>query len=106
MSQAADCDLFFYTDDTCLLFQLKDLEWIKKKSLSTFSNICDWFVDSKLSIHFEKDKTESILFPTKNRKKKIGILDIQYGEVKTKQYSEVTYLGCELDESLLGEAMA
>ena len=29
MPQAADCDLFLYADDTCLLHQHKDLEWIK-----------------------------------------------------------------------------
>ena len=28
MSQAVDCDLFLYADDTCLLFQHKDLERI------------------------------------------------------------------------------
>ena len=39
-------------------------------------------------------------------KKQNGTLDIQYGDVKIKQYSKVTYLGCELDESLSGEAMA
>ena len=51
-------------------------------------------------------KTKSILFFNKNRKRKIGILDIQYGDVKIKQYTKVTYLGCDLDESLSGEAMA
>ena len=34
------------------------------------------------------------------------MLDIQYGNVKIKQYSKVTYLGYELDESLLEKAMA
>ena len=71
-----------------------------------FSNICDWFVDYKLSIHFGEAKTKSILFSTKNRKRKIGTLVIQYGDIKIKQYSKTTYLGCELDESLSGEAMA
>ena len=33
-------------------------------------------------------------------------MDIQYGDVKIKQYLGVTYLGCELDKSLLGEAIA
>ena len=38
---------------------------------------------------------------------RIGTLDIQYGDVKIKQFSKVTYyLGCELDESLSREAMA
>ena len=63
-------------------------------------------MDIKLSIHFGEDKTKSILFYTKRRKRKIGTLGIQYGDVKIKQYSKVIYLRCELDESLSGEAMA
>ena len=106
MPHAVDCDLFLYADDTCLLFQHKDLERIKEELTKNFSNICDWFVDNKLSIHFGEDKTKSILFSTKNRKRKIRTLGIQYGYVKIKQYSKVTYLGCELDDSLSGEAMA
>ena len=38
MPQAVYCVLFLYADDTCLLFQHKDLEWIKeltKNSLRT-----------------------------------------------------------------------
>ena len=64
------------------------------------------FVDNKLNIHFAEDKAKSILFSTKSSKRKIGILDIQYGDVRIKQYSNVTYLGYKLDESLSGEAMA
>ena len=105
MPHAVDCDLFLYADDTCLLFQHKDLERIKEELTKNFSNICDWFVDNKLSIHFGEDKTKSILFSTKNRKRKIGTLNIQYGDIKIKQYSKVTYLNCELDKSLPGEAM-
>ena len=106
MPQAVDCGLFLYADDTCLLFQHKDLERVKEELTKNFCNICDWLVDNKLNIHFGEDKTKSILFSTKNRKRKIGTLDIQYDDVKIKQYSKATYLGCELDESLLGEAMA
>ena len=106
MSQAVDCNLFLYADDTCLLFQHKDMERIKEELTKNLSNICDWFMDNKLSIHFGEDKTKSVLFSTKNRKRKIGTLDIQYGDVKIKQYSKVTYLGCELDERLLGVAVA
>ena len=93
MPQAVDCDLFLYVDDTCLLFQHKDLEQIKEELTKDFSNICDWFEDIKLSIHVGEDKTKSILFSTKNRKRKSRTLDMQYGDVKIKQYSKVTYLG-------------
>ena len=106
MPQAVDCDLFLYADDTCLLFQHKDLERAKQEFTKNFSNIYDWFADNKLNIHFGEDKTKSTLFSTKNRKRSIGTLDIQHGDAKIKQCSKVTYLGCELDESLSGEAMA
>ena len=106
MPQTVDCDLFLYADDTWLLYQHKDLEQINKELTKNFCNICDWFVDNRLSIHFGGDKTKSILFSTKNKKKKIGILEIKYGNINIKQYSKVTYLGCELDENLSGEAMA
>ena len=62
-------------------------------------------MNNKLSIHFGEDKTKSVLFSTKNRKRKIGTLDIQYGNIKIKQYSKVAYIDCEFDESLSGEAM-
>ena len=106
MPQTVDCDLFLYADDTWLLYQHKDLEQINKELTKNYCNICDWFVDNRLSIHFGGDKTKSILFSTKNKKKKIGILEIKYGNINIKQYSKVTYLGCELDENLSGEAMA
>ena len=43
MSQAVDCDLFLYADDTCLLFQHKDHDQIKEELTKKFSNICDCF---------------------------------------------------------------
>ena len=52
MPQAVDCDLFLYAVDICLLFQHKDLEWIKEELTKNFSNILDWFVDNKWSIRF------------------------------------------------------
>ena len=97
MSQAVDRDLFLYADDTCFIYQHKHLDRINKEPTKNFCNICDWFVDSKLSIDFGEDKTKSILFSTKSKKKKIGTLEIKYGNINIKLYSKVTYLGCELD---------
>ena len=53
-----------------------------------------------------EDKIKYVLFSTKNKKKKIGTLEIKYGNINIKQYSKVTYLGCELNKNLSGEAMA
>ena len=77
MVQAVNCDLLLYADDTGFIFQHKDINIIEQQLNSNFPNICGWFVDNKLSIHFGS-----------------------YGSLKIKQYSEVTYFGCILDESL------
>ena len=71
-----------------------------------FSNICNWFVDNKPSIHFGEDKTKSILFASKFENKNIKKLNIKYGDIQIKQHSKVKYLGCLMDETMSGEAMA
>ena len=49
---------------------------------------------------------KSILFASKMKVKKVEKLDITYNNIKIKQHSKVTYLGCILDETLNGESMA
>ena len=46
--------------------------------IKDFSNICDWFVHNKLSIHFAEDKTKSILFSSKCNFKLVEEFDIRY----------------------------
>ena len=89
-----------------LISLLSIVKEIERNLNKNFSNVCDWFVDNKLSIHFEEDKTKCILFGTKHRLNKVNSLGIKYGEIHIKQYYTVTYLGCLLDETLSGEAMA
>ena len=105
MPQAVQCELLLYAD-TCLIFQHSDIKEIERQLNKNFSLICDWFVDNKLSIHFGEDKTKSILFSSKHKAKTAIPLNIQYKDIKIKQYSKVTYLGCILDETLSGESMA
>ena len=78
---------------------------IEKRLNEDFKNLCDWFVDSKFSIHFGEDKTKSILFTSKQRAKSICQLNIKYKGINIKQHSEVTYLGCMLDKTISGEPM-
>ena len=78
---------------------------IKKRLNEDFENLCDWFVDNKLSIHFGEDKTKSIILASKRRAKNIHQLNIKYKDINIKQHSEVTYLGCVLDETLSREPM-
>ena len=106
MPQAVKCELLLYADDTCLIFQHNDIKEIEIQLNKNFSLICDWFVDNKLSIHFEEDKDKSIFFSNKCKIKKASPLNTQYKDIKIKQYAKVTYLGCILDETLSGESMA
>ena len=71
MSQAAKCDLFLYAGDTCLVCQHKDINKIKNQLNEDFCNICNWFVDNKVGIHFGEHKTKSILFASKFKRKNI-----------------------------------
>ena len=62
----------------------------KNDSVKTFKNICDWFVDKKLSIHFAKDKTKSIRFTSKWRADNVHHLNIRSEIIKIKQYLQVS----------------
>ena len=81
MPMAVKCDLFLYADDTCLVFQSKNVKDIEKQLNEDFANICDWFVDIKLGIHFGEDKTKSILFASKRKIKKLQKLEITYNDI-------------------------
>ena len=74
------------------MFQPKDVEEIEKVLNNDFENICSWFVDNKLSIHFGEDKTKSILFASQRKIKNIKKRNIRYQDIEIKD-SKVTYLG-------------
>ena len=88
------------------MYQHRDVEEIEKQLNKDFENICNWFVNNKLSIHFGEDKTKSILFASKHKIKSARTLNAKYKNIKIKQHSQVIYLGCVLDETLSGEPMA
>ena len=106
MPMAVKCNLFLYADDTCLVFQSKNVKDIEKQLNEDFAHICDWFVDNKLSIHFGENKTKSIVFASKSKIKKLQKLEIIYNNIRIKEHSRVTYLGCILEETMSGESMA
>ena len=57
MPQAVKSNLFLHANDSCLMYQHRDFEEIEKQLNKGFENVCNWFGDNKLSIHFGKDKT-------------------------------------------------
>ena len=106
MSQAVSCNLLLYADDSCLVFEGKDIDKIETTLNKDLNSLCDWFVDNKLSIHFGEDKTKSIIFGSHKKLPNLRDLDIRCGDIKIKQYNQATYLGCILDDTLSGESMA
>ena len=47
MPQAVASTLLLYADDSCILYQHKDVVQIEKRRNEDFENLCDWFVDNK-----------------------------------------------------------
>ena len=82
---------------SCLVCQHKDINETEKQLNADFCNIYDWLVDNKLSIHFAEEKTKSILFNSKFKKKIIKKLNIKYRDIQIKQHSKVQYLGCLME---------
>ena len=105
VKQAVSSDLLLYADDSCLAFQHKHVTEIETHLNNDFSNLCEWFLDNKRSIHFREDKTKFILFGTKRKLRKVGKLNIAYQGIDIKQNSQVTFLGCILDETMSSEPM-
>ena len=89
-----------------IVFQIKNVKDIENQLNEDFENIYDWFVDNKLTIHLDEDKTKSILFSSKHRIKKLHELEIIYDNIRIKQHSRVIYPGCILEKTMCGESMA
>ena len=98
------CQVRFYADDTVLMFSDKCLNTINNTLNQEFSDLCNWFIYNKLSIHLDEKKTKCILFSrTKNTD---NVLNIKSGDSFITQYNTVEYLGCLLDSRMSGESMA
>ena len=89
--------MFLCADDSCLVFQGKYVKEIEKKLNGDLTNICEWFVDNKRSIHFGKDASKLTLFASTCKTKKAPKLNITDKNIQIKQHSNATYVGCMLD---------
>ena len=90
MTQAIKSTLLLYVDDTCILYQYKEVDRIEKQLNKDCKYRGDWFADNKLSINFCEDNTKSILFASKRRLKNVCHLNIRCKYINVKQHSQVT----------------
>ena len=73
---------YLYVDDPSTFYQHRDVAEIENVLNKEFANVCEWFVDNKLSIHFGEDKTKCILFT----KKKLPGMNITHDNNRIKQF--------------------
>ena len=78
MLEAAKSNLFLYVDDSCLMYQYRDVKEFENQLIMKFENVCGWSLENKLSIYFGKDKTELIIFLRKRKIKSQGKLNVKY----------------------------
>ena len=60
MLQAVTSNILLYADDLCLVLQDKDLDIISKYLNEYSTSLCDFFIDSKLSINVVEDNIKWI----------------------------------------------
>ena len=84
MPQAVKSNLLLYTDDSCILYQHKEVHEIKKQLNKDLENIYDFFVYNAPSIHFREDKTKSIT--KKQRANNVRKLTIRNKHINIKQH--------------------
>ncbi|XP_061773774.1 probable RNA-directed DNA polymerase from transposon BS isoform X1 [Nerophis ophidion] len=104
MPSACHCELFLFADDSALLVSGKDKSQVEQILSAELLNICTWLADNKLSIHL--GKTESILFGSHIKLKKVSDFTIKVGDIVITRKDEITYLGSILEANLSCDKMA
>ena len=104
MKAVVNCELLLHADDSALLVSGKDVVNIESLLSEELSNVGNWLVDNKLSLHL--GETESILFGSKVKLGKSPNLNVKCKGTKINPKYVVKYLGAEIDQYVSGEDMA
>ena len=96
MHLSVDCRLALYADDSALIFSHSDPNFIAGRLSHELSSCKKWLTDNKLSLHV--GKTESILFGTSKRLKRVRDFQVTCDGKAVGRVSTVKYLGAKLDE--------
>ena len=104
LSISVTCNLSLYADDSALIFSHSDPSHVASYLSSQLTSCKNWLTDNRLSLHI--GKTESILFGTSRRLRKVTEYEVQCEGTPVKQVSEVKYLGVHLSSILDGKVHA
>merc|ERR1711874_804384 len=97
------CKLLLYADDSALIVSGTDPQTIADALSKELESCRQWLMDNKLSLHL--GKTESILFGSKRKFKKVESFDVKCGDTTIKHVTSVKYLGVQIDNDLGGNSI-
>ena len=89
-----------YADDTVIYVSGNDSDSIQKKLNADILEVHNWLTDNDLSLNLKKGKTETMIFGTSIRVKKVAPLNIQIKGTSINQTSSYKYLRTHLDSTL------
>lgn len=68
MHQTVKSNLYFYVDDSLLIYQHIEVAKLNLKfSKNIFKSISNWYVENKLCIHFGEGTAKLILFASRRK---------------------------------------
>ena len=103
MSISVKCKLLLYADDSALIVSGSNPQLIADTLSKELESCKQWLMDNKLSLHL--GKTESILFGSKRKLKKVESFDVKCGNESIKHVNSVKYLGVQIDNDLSGNSI-
>ena len=101
---SVNCGLSLYADDSALFYAHKDPAQISLHLSEQLTSCKRWLIDNKLSLHV--GKTESIIFGSSKRLKRIDGFKVTCESDVVKQVTNVRYLGVQLSGCLDGKLHA
>ena len=103
MPQAVAGDSLIYADDTCIVFQYKNVTKLKSITGLLIVNLV-YISANKKQNHFYL--ALNTMKQWKLKKQNAKALNNVYNGKEIKQYEKVKYFGCTLDQSLSRDSMA
>ena len=103
MSISVKCKLLLYADDSALIVSGSNPQLIADTLSKELESCKQWLMDNKLSLHL--GKTESILFGSKRKLKKVESFNVKCGNESIKHVNSVKYLGVQIDNDLSGNSI-
>ena len=103
MAISLKCKLLLYADDSALIVSGSDPQSIADILSKELESCRQWLMDNKLLLHL--GKTESILFASKRKLKRMESFDVKCGNETIKHVNSVKYLGLQIDNDLAGNSI-